>query len=96
MPDRNPDPDFAAAASAIRALFPDVAAVDRQLAEGLTRARGAGVPGAALAVALLEVVGVAHEWNLQSDYAQTITCREAADAIMNAIQRGLADPAVPH
>jgi hypothetical protein len=85
-----PDPDFAAAASELRALFPGPADVERQLSAALAHARAAADPTvAAFATALVEVIGVTHKWNLQSDYAQTIGCREAASAIMDAIQRGL-------
>jgi hypothetical protein len=89
MSNPTPDPDFAAAASAIRALFPKPADVEAQLRTALSHARVAGGDNGALAAAVLEVVGVVHEWNLRPADA-TIGCQEAAIAVLNAIERGLA------
>lgn len=91
MPDHNPD--ITAAASKLRrALFPEAADVDQRMREVFELARAKGGPGGALATALLEVMSVTHEWNLQAgaELGATISYREATEAIMSAIERGLA------
>jgi hypothetical protein len=92
MPDRTPDPDFAAAANVLRGLFLTSADVEHQLTEALARIRASGGSGVPLAVALLEVMGVVHEWNLRPGDDPAINCHEAAGAILDAIERGLAGP----
>ncbi|HEY2644451.1 MAG TPA: hypothetical protein VGI56_11925, partial [Galbitalea sp.] len=76
MPGREPDPDIAAAANVLRGLFTSPADVEAAMANALRTARDKGGSGGLLATALIEVMGVAHEWNLQS--GATITSQDAA------------------
>jgi hypothetical protein len=89
------DPDLTAAAAelggTLRRLFPSPADVEAALRDGLIRAQSAGGPAGELAAGLIEVMNLAHRWNLQSgdDPGATIRPGDAAGEIINAIARGL-------
>ena len=89
------DPDFAAAAAeasdTFSRLFPSPADVGAQIRDALARTQAIGGATGALATGLIEVLDVAHRWNVQAteDPDATISPQEAAGAVINAISRGL-------
>lgn len=86
------DPDFTDAAAALRKLFPSPADVEAALRGALARARAVSGPAGELAAGLVEVMDVAHRWNLRAaaDPDAVINASEAAGEIINAVSRGLA------
>jgi len=91
----SPDPDFTAAisdaAAEFRKLFPSPADVEALIRDALARTRAIGGPSGELAARLIEVMNLAHRWNLQAanDPDATIRPGDAAGEIISAINRGL-------